>query len=70
MRMEIVVVNDRLAQDVVDAIAKAASISDAERIGSGSIFVTPLEQWVRIPAGAPPAAPKPEVVGGTSRRAS
>jgi len=53
IRVEIVVVNDLIVQDVIDAIAQAASIGDSARKGSGSIFVTTLEQWVRIPGGCP-----------------
>jgi nitrogen regulatory protein PII len=57
MRIEIVVVNDLMVQDIINAIAQAASIADSERKGSGSIFVTTLDQWVRIPGGCPQPSP-------------
>ena len=53
MRVEIVVVNDLMVQEVVDAIVQAASIDDSGRNGNSSIFVTTLDQWVRIPGGCP-----------------
>jgi nitrogen regulatory protein PII len=68
MRIEIVVVNDLAVQDIIDAIAHAVSADDTERSGSGSIFVTPLDQWVRIADGR--SEPNFEAVGDASRRAS
>jgi nitrogen regulatory protein PII len=58
LRVEIVVVNEMLLDEVVGAVLGAAS-SDC----GGNIFVLPLEDWIRIPsthADAPcpsPAAP-------------
>jgi nitrogen regulatory protein PII len=68
MRVEIVVVNDLMVQDVINAIAQAASSGDSERNGSGSIFVTTLDQWVRIPGGCP--QPNLDAVSGRSNRSS
>ena len=45
LRMEIVVVNEMLLDEVVRAVLGAA-VSD----GGGNIFVVPLEDWVRIPS--------------------
>jgi len=47
VKLEIVVSDDNLKQ-VVDAIVKAAS---TERIGDGKIFVSPIEEAVRIRTG-------------------
>jgi nitrogen regulatory protein PII len=44
LRVEIVVVNEMLLDEVVGAVLGAAS-SD----GGGNIFVLPLEDWIRIP---------------------
>jgi nitrogen regulatory protein PII len=44
-RLEIVVVNEALLQETVDAIARAAAID--ERGSRGSIFVIPLQAWIR-----------------------
>jgi len=58
LRAEIVVVNEMLLDEVVDAVLGATS-SD----GGGNIFVLPLENWLRIPSGRadvscpPPTAP-------------
>ena len=70
LRIEIVVVNDLIVQDVIDAITRAESGGDSERITCENIFVTTLEQWVRIPAASPHPAPGREAVDGVSRRAS
>jgi nitrogen regulatory protein P-II 1 len=43
-----VVVTDEKVQDVVDAVVKAASTG---RIGDGKIFVSPMENTVRIRTG-------------------
>jgi len=45
LRVEIIVVNERLLDEVVGAVLGAAG-SD----GGGNIFVLPLEDWIRIPA--------------------
>ena len=46
LRMEIVVVNEMLLDEVIHVVTGAAS-SDK----SGNIFVLPLEDWIRIPGG-------------------
>lgn len=43
-----IAVSDDMAEQVIDAIANAASTG---KIGDGKIFVTPLEQVVRIRTG-------------------
>lgn len=47
VKLEIVVSNDKLEQ-VVDAIVKAASTG---RIGDGKIFISPIEDAIRIRTG-------------------
>jgi nitrogen regulatory protein PII len=47
IKMEIIVADDMVAQ-VVDAIAEAAKTG---RIGDGKIFVTPIDEIVRIRTG-------------------
>ena len=44
----VVVVNDH---EVVDVIESIASVARTDRIGDGKIFVTPVEQVVRIRTG-------------------
>ena len=44
----VAVVHDHEVQDVVDAIVKAAR---TDRIGDGKIFVSPVEEVVRIRTG-------------------
>jgi nitrogen regulatory protein P-II 1 len=44
----IAVVHDHEVQDCVDAITKAAR---TDRIGDGKIFITPVEQVIRIRTG-------------------
>ena len=44
----IVVVNDFVVQDVVDVITHTAR---TDRIGDGKIFVTPVEQVIRVRTG-------------------
>jgi len=43
-----VVVNDHEVHDVVDAILKAAR---TDRLGDGKIFVTPVEEVIRVRTG-------------------
>ena len=50
LRLEIVVVNDLVVQDVIDTINEIACTPNGEHVSTGSIFVIPLNQWVRIPA--------------------
>jgi len=47
LKLEIVV-NDDTAEDVIEAILKAASTG---QIGDGKIFVTPVEEVIRIRTG-------------------
>ena len=49
-RVEIIVVNEMLLDEVVDAVMKAASCECAAGVTSGNIFVIPLDAWHRIPA--------------------
>jgi nitrogen regulatory protein P-II 1 len=44
----VVVVHDHAAQDVVDMIVRTAR---TDRIGDGKIFVTPVEQVIRVRTG-------------------
>jgi nitrogen regulatory protein PII len=53
LRLEIVVVNDLVVQDVIDAIVDIASEPNQEHVGNGSIFVMPLDEWIRIPPEQP-----------------
>jgi|SRR5215471_6393142 len=50
LRVEIIVVNEMLLDEVVDAVMTAASCGNADRVSSGNIFVMPLDAWHRIPA--------------------
>lgn len=70
VRIEIVVANDLMVEDVIDAIARSAAIDKCDRPGSGSIFVTTLDQYVRIPAGGMQPVPELQAASGSSRRAS
>jgi nitrogen regulatory protein PII len=49
--LEIVVVNEILVRQTVEAIARAGSTDDSSRLGNGTILVTPLDEYVRIPNG-------------------
>jgi nitrogen regulatory protein PII len=69
LRVEIVVANDLAVEDVIAAISEVASMGDAEGL-SGGIFVTPLEQWVRIPTSRPQPVADRDADGGIFRRAS
>ena len=51
LRVEIIVVNEMLLEEVVRAVMLAASSEDDDRGSGGNIFVTPLENWIRIPDG-------------------
>jgi nitrogen regulatory protein P-II 1 len=54
IRLEIVVVNDVVVQEAVEVIARVACSPNLERVSNGSIFVMPLDEWVRIiPADQP-----------------
>jgi nitrogen regulatory protein PII len=47
LRVEIVVVNEMLLDEVIGAVISAAAAD-----GHGNIFVLPLEDWIRIPVKA------------------
>jgi len=51
LRLEIVVVNEMLVRQTVEAIACAASAGDLSRLGNGDILVMQLDEYVRIPNG-------------------
>jgi nitrogen regulatory protein PII len=53
IRLEVVVVNDLLVQETIDVIAQAAYEPTLDHISNGSIFVMPLDEWIRIPANRP-----------------
>jgi len=61
MRVEIIVVNEMLLEEVVRAVGKAASSESDDQGSGGNIFVVPLEDWIRIPEGTPNCAPLIEV---------
>ena len=50
MRID-VAVNDNLVEPAIEAILHAAKDGDEGAIGDGKIFVTPLEQCIRIRTG-------------------
>jgi len=52
-RLEVIVMNDLLVQDVVDTIMEAAATPNMQGISNGSIFVLPLDEWISIPANRP-----------------
>jgi len=52
-RLEIVVMNDLVVEDIVEIIKEAAHTNDNQKISNGSIFVLPLEEWMTIPASRP-----------------
>lgn len=54
LRIEIVIVNELLLDEVLDVIFAAASSENAAQVSNGNVFVLPLEQWVRIPAHRSP----------------
>ena len=52
LRVEIIVVNELLLEEVVRVVTLAASMESGHGFSSGNIFVLPLESWIRIPDGA------------------
>jgi nitrogen regulatory protein PII len=70
VRLEVVVVNDLVVQDTIDVITQVACAPNPERISNGSIFVMPLEEWVRIPADQPRPTPNPDERIYSAREAS
>jgi nitrogen regulatory protein P-II 1 len=50
IRLEIAV-NDQFADITVDAIIKAAKSPNGGQVGDGKIFITPLEECIRIRTG-------------------
>jgi nitrogen regulatory protein PII len=61
LRVEIIVVNEMLLDEVVRAVMLAASSEGGHGFRSGDIFVLPLENWIRIPDGQASPAPQPEM---------
>jgi nitrogen regulatory protein PII len=49
LRVEIIVVNEMLLDEVVDTVIKAAATNMEGHVSSGNIFVLPLDAWHRIP---------------------
>jgi len=49
LRVEIIVVNEMLLDEVVQAVMQAALAGSDDRGSRGNIFVLPLENWIRIP---------------------
>lgn len=50
IRLEIAV-NDEFKERTIDAITRATESNDGEMVGSGKIFVVPLEECIRIRTG-------------------
>jgi nitrogen regulatory protein PII len=69
-RLEIIVMNDLVVQDVVDTIMGAAATPNMQGISNGSIFVLPLDEWIRIPANRPRPVRTSENPALTRREAS
>ena len=70
IRLEVVVVNDLLVQETVDVIARAAYEPKMDYISNGSIFVMPLDEWIRIPANRPMPMEKANEAAYSTREAS
>ena len=51
LRLEIVVVNEMLVRQSVEAIARDGSSSDSSPLGNGNILLTQLDERIRIPNG-------------------
>lgn len=49
LRVEIIIVNEMLLDEVVDTVIKAAAANMDGQASSGNIFVLPLDAWHRIP---------------------
>jgi nitrogen regulatory protein PII len=49
LRVEIIVVNEMLLDEVVDTVMKAAAMNMEGHVSNGNIFVLPLDAWHRIP---------------------
>jgi len=52
-RLEIIVMNDLVVEDVVEAIKEAVVTDEIQNISNGSIFVLPLEDWMTLSATRP-----------------
>jgi nitrogen regulatory protein PII len=61
LRVEIIVVNEMLLDEVVRAVMLAASSESGHGFRSGNIFVLPLENWIRIPDGNSSPAAQPDL---------
>jgi len=60
VRLEIVVVNDLAVQETIDMILHVSCSCSPDGVSNGSIFVMPLDQWIRIPADRPISVPNPD----------
>jgi nitrogen regulatory protein P-II 2 len=49
LRLEVIVVNEMLVRDAVQAIVRAGAATGEERLGHGNVFAIPLNEYVRIP---------------------
>lgn len=61
LRIEIIVVNEMLLDEVVRAVMLAASSERDDQANAGNIFVLPLEDWIRIPDGHSHFVPQHEL---------
>ena len=60
LRVEIIVVNEMLLDEVIDDVL-AASSENGHGFSSGNLSVLPLENWIRIPDGQAGSTHQPEV---------
>ena len=58
LRVEIIVVNEMLLDEVVQAVILAASPENDNRGSGGNIFVMPLDNWIRVSDGNSNCAPQ------------
>jgi len=70
IRLEVVVVNDLMVQEVIDVIVRLACVPDSDRISNGSIFVASLDEWILIPANQPTTVASTKPLAYPKREAS
>jgi nitrogen regulatory protein PII len=70
LRLEIVVVNDLMVQETIEVITRVASGLNPEDASNGSIFVMPLDDWIRIPAAKARSVPQAQETIYSAREAS
>ena len=70
IRVEMVVVNDLMVQETIDVITQAACTPNSNGVSNGSIFVMPLDGWIRIPASRPRTVPNADKRGDCAGEAS